>query len=82
MYKVLLKASAQKELNTLPVSVRKRIGAALDELVRMGIHAKHTKKLQPPIGGFRMRVGEYRILFDRDDEILLIHRISKRAEAY
>ncbi len=82
MHRVLLKASAQKELDALPAAVQKRIRTALDDLARMGIHAKHTKKLQPPIGGYRTRVGEYRILFDREDEILLIHHISKRAEAY
>ncbi|MFZ2719644.1 MAG: type II toxin-antitoxin system RelE/ParE family toxin, partial [Minisyncoccia bacterium] len=81
-HKVLLKASAQKELDALPAAVQMKIREALDDLARMGIHAKHTKKLQPPIGGYRTRVGEYRILFDREDEILLIHHISKRAEAY
>ena len=82
MYKVLLKASAQKELDKLPASVRKKLGAAIDDLARMGIHARHTKKLQPPIGGYRMRAGEYRILFDRDEEIILVYQISKRADAY
>jgi len=55
---------------------------AIDNLALMGIHAKQVKKLHPPIGGFRMRVGEYRILFDREDDIVLIHHISKRADAY
>lgn len=82
MYKVLLKASAKKELDTLPILARKKVGAVIDELSRMGIHAKHTKKLQPPVGGYRTRVGEYRILFDRDEEIIVIHHISKRAAAY
>lgn len=82
MYKVLLKASAKKELDALPEKIRRAIVAAIDELVRMGIHARNTKKLQPPIGGYRIRVGEYRILFDRDKEILIIHQISKRSEAY
>ncbi len=82
MYKVLLKTSAKKELDSLPASVQKRISAAIDELRRMGIHAKHTIKPQAPIGGYRKRVGEYRILFDRDAEIILVHQISKRSEAY
>ncbi len=82
MYKVLLKASAKKELDTFSVSVRKKVAAAINELARMGIHARHTKKLHPPIGGYRMRVGEYRILFDREDDLILIHHISKRADAY
>ena len=82
MYKVLLKTSAKKELDTLPLKIQKTIAAAIDELVQMGIHARNTKKLQPPLGGYRLRVGEHRILFDREAEIILIHRISKRADAY
>lgn len=82
MYKVLLAESARKELDALPIKTRKRIAEAIEELARMGIHARHTKKLHAPIGGYRTRVGEYRILFDRDAEILIIHRISKRADAY
>ncbi len=82
MYKVLLKTSAKKEFDALPLSVRKKLVVHIDELSLLGIHARNTKKLQPPIGGYRMRVGEYRILFDRDEEIILIHHISKRADAY
>ena len=82
MHKVLLKASAKKELDTLPLKIQKTIAEAIDELATMGIHTRHTKKLHPPLGGYRTRVGEYRILFDREAEIILIHRISKRADAY
>ncbi len=82
MHRLLLKASAKKELDELPKKIRINIGAVIDELGRMGIHARHVKKLQPPVGGFRMRAGAYRLLFDRDKDIILIHHISKRADAY
>ncbi len=82
MYKVLLKASAKKELEGLPPKIRGKIGIAIDELKHMGVHAKHVKKLQPPVGGYRMRIGVHRVLFDRDEEVILIHHISKRADAY
>ncbi len=82
MYKVLLSAAARKELDDLPIKITARIGAVIDELRQLGIHAKNTKKLQPPIGGYRTRIGDYRILFDRNEDILVIHHISKRADAY
>jgi len=82
MYKVLLKASARKELDSLPSAAQRKVAAAIDDLARLGIHAQHTKKLHPPIGGYRTRIGEYRILFDRKDDLILIHQISKRADAY
>jgi len=82
MYRVFLKASARKALNQLPLKAQKSVVHALDELARLGIHAQHTKKLQPPIGGYRTRVGEHRILFDNNKELIIVHRISKRADAY
>ncbi len=82
MYKVLLKASARKELDSFSEKIQKQIAKAIDELVALGIHAKNTKKLNPPIGGFRTRVGEYRILFDRDGDIILVYKISVRGDAY
>jgi mRNA interferase RelE/StbE len=82
MFKVLLTDPARKELDKLPRGLQSRIVVAIDDLRRMGVHARHTKKLRPPIGGYRTRVGEYRILFDRDEEILIIHHIAKRADAY
>lgn len=82
MYKVILFAAARKELESLDGKTKVRIASALEELRRLGIHAKHTKKLQPPISGYRTRVGEYRILFDRDGEVIVVHQISKRADAY
>ena len=75
-------APARKELDNLQRKSKASVVVAIEELKLLGIHAKHVKKLQPPIGGYRKRVGEYRILFDREDDILLIHQISKRAEAY
>lgn len=82
MYNVLLKESAKKALDTLPAKIRSKVVLAIEELSSLGIHARHVKKLQPPIGGFRQRVGEYRILFDRNEELIIIHHISKRADAY
>lgn len=82
MYKIVLFAAAKKELESLDKKTKARIATALEELKRLGIHAKHTRKLQPPIGGYRVRVGEYRVLFDRDEDIIVVHHISKRAEAY
>ncbi|MBI5003655.1 type II toxin-antitoxin system RelE/ParE family toxin [Candidatus Kaiserbacteria bacterium] len=82
MYKVLLKRSAQKELDTLPKSARSTITSSLEELTVLGIRARNTKKLHDPLEGYRMRVGDYRILFDINDTIILVYRISKRADAY
>ena len=42
-----------------------------------------VKKLQPPLGGFRIRCGDYRLFFDLEDESRIrITAVRHRREAY
>lgn len=82
MYKVLLVKKAVKDLDSLPVTVVKRVASALDELSSLGIKSSNVKKLHIPLNGYRKRVGDYRILFDVDEDFILVHRICKRSDAY
>ena len=82
MLKILLSKRAEKELNTLPANQTKRLLIALDELAQLGIKSSNLKKLQTPFPGYRKRVGDFRILFEVNEDIAVIYRISKRSEAY
>jgi mRNA interferase RelE/StbE len=82
MHKILLTKRTEKELSELPQASQKRIVAALDELSELGTKSSNTKKLQTPFLGYRKRVGDYRILFEVNDELMIIYRITKRSEAY
>lgn len=68
MYKVLLKKSIEKSLSGLPKEIRGRIGLALDQLADLGTKASQVKN-QTPLSGYRKRVGDYRILFDCEEDI-------------
>jgi mRNA-degrading endonuclease RelE of RelBE toxin-antitoxin system len=42
-----------------------------------------VKKLKPPMTGFRLRCGDYRIFFDqRDENAIEIVSVRNRREAY
>jgi mRNA-degrading endonuclease RelE of RelBE toxin-antitoxin system len=42
-----------------------------------------VKKLKPPLGGFRLRCGDYRVFFDRKGEdAIAITAVRHRREAY
>jgi mRNA interferase RelE/StbE len=82
MYSVLLTKRAEKELSELPTTIAKRIVVALDELSSLAAKSSNTKKLQTPFAGYRKRVGDYRILFEVNEEIILVYRITKHSEAY
>ena len=82
MNKLLLTKQADKELASLPQTGQKRIILAFDEMVDLGVKASNTKKLQTPFPGYRKRVGDYRILFEINQELIIIYRVTKRSEAY
>jgi mRNA interferase RelE/StbE len=67
---------AQKFLAKQEAAVRRRIEAAIQALP-----AGDVKKLrgQPY---YRLRVGDFRILFDRDGSVLLVVKIDNRGQVY
>lgn len=78
-------ASAVKELRRLSVEIGLRIREAIKILAKDPRNYHGIKSLQGgPKNRFRIRVGDYRIVFDRDDKIriLLILRIGHRREVY
>lgn len=48
-----------------------------------GVRTGDVKKLKPPLGGFRLRCGDYRVFFDHEDEnTIAITAVRHRREAY
>jgi mRNA interferase RelE/StbE len=83
MYRIFLNPRSQKELNSLPKDVAHTIKAVLlGALKRNPFSCPHVKKLQPPLEGYRLRVGDYRILFQVEGPSVLIYSIKHRKDAY
>jgi mRNA interferase RelE/StbE len=83
-YTVRLESRAEEELRVLPQSVLKRIDAKLRSLAD-NPRPRGVVKLSGLKGeGWRVRVGDYRILYRiRDDiRVIEVYRIKHRREAY
>ena len=82
-YSVELKASARKELERLPTQLIERIFPKLESLA-VEPRPVGCKKLKGGQGEWRIRVGEYRVVYTIDDEQMLISvtRIRHRSEVY
>ncbi len=81
-YAVIIKRSAEKELDALPKGVQERVLArllALEENPR----PPGVKKLQGQ-ESYRLRAGDYRILYTVDDKSkkVLVLAIGNRREVY
>ena len=81
-YKILLETRARREYVELPDKDRLRIQEGIDDL-ETNPRPTGVKKLSG-IDGYRLRKGDYRILFtinDRSKEVR-IYRIGHRREIY
>lgn len=67
---------AEKFLKKQDSTTRNRIRSAIQNLP-----SGDVKKLQG-MNGYRLRVGNYRIIFDRNGNILYIERIDNRGQIY
>ena len=67
---------ALKFLNKQDMQTKRRIVNAINNLP-----SGDVKKLQG-VNGYRLRVGDFRILFDRDGNITYIEKIDNRGQVY
>lgn len=82
-YRVTLTATAVKERERIDPAVRWRIDQALRQL-QVDPRPSGVRKLAGRREDWRLRVGDYRILYEIDDalEMIAVWRIAHRREVY
>ena len=83
-YQIKILPTAQKDLASLPKAIRVRIGKKIDSL-QTNPNPQGTKLLKGKgREAYRVRVGDYRILYQIQREILtiLVIKIGHRREVY
>ena len=81
MYKILLTKRALKDLGKIDSDSKIRIGEKLNGLTNDPVGS--SKKLSSAIiGTYRFRVGDYRIIFDIEDNKVIELRIGHRKDIY
>lgn len=73
---IILSSQAAKQLDALPLKPRQNIENALNIYAQTG--QGDVLKLSGR-NGYRMRVGEYRVIFDEDQNTILAIYIGQRA---
>jgi len=72
---------AMKDLSKIDKSQALKILKAIEHLSNYP-DVTNIKKLQNHNPTHRLRVGNYRVLFDIEDDIIVVGRIKHRKEAY
>jgi mRNA interferase RelE/StbE len=74
-------SKALKDLSKIHKSEVKKIISKIEELEKYP-NISNIKKLtnfEPP---YRLRVGNYRVLFDIEDNIITVYRVKHRSKSY
>jgi mRNA interferase RelE/StbE len=79
-YDIEFKPRAAKDIQTFPSRIRSRILARIE---KMSDNLRgDVKRLADSTPEYRLRVGEYRVLFEVEEGAIVIYRIRHRREAY
>ena len=83
MYCVFLERAAEKDLGRLSARLHERVIAAIQELSR-NPRPPGCPKLAGTDNDWRIRVGDYRVIYEIDDALREVHvnRVRHRREVY
>lgn len=79
-YRIEYGVTAQNDLDALPDKIRKQVLRKVERL-ESGLHGD-IRRLRHADVAYRLRMGNYRILFDIQSDIIVIRRIGHRKEIY
>ncbi len=80
LYKIEIRRRAEKDLSSIPKSEAQHIADAIFAL-EQGLKG-NIKKLTNYTHEYRLRVGNYRVLFEISTDTVIIYRICHRKESY
>lgn len=72
--------SALDDLDRLPPRVRSQVLRKIERLEH-GLHGD-IKRLHEAEASYRLRAGDYRILFETEGDVIVIRRIGNRKDVY
>jgi mRNA interferase RelE/StbE len=76
-----LRRSAANDLKSLPKSVNDAIHSKIAELANFP-NVSNVKKLTNFEPAYRLRIGDYRVLFDVKNDKIVIGRVLHRKKSY
>jgi len=83
MYTYAFKINAAKELKKLPSDIQVRLIKKLDYFVSYrDLLVFADTLINSELGTYRLRVGDYRVIFDVEDEVLIVLSVGHRRYIY
>lgn len=84
MYQIRIHRRVTKKLQKLPPREYRKVSKSLHQLAKTGQSPKMKKLSGKHQGSYRLRIGDWRLLFIKDDEkkIILLLYFGSRGDIY
>lgn len=82
MYSYEFKSKALRQLKKLDKPIQKKIFRRLDFLTKQEVLLNTKHLIDPKIGNYRFRIGDYRVIFDIDGKMITILLVGHKREVY
>ena len=80
-YQIIITKRAKKDIEKLDIVAKKRLKKALLMLQKDPL-SQSKKLIDSRLGQYRYRIGNYRVIYDLNDNEIIILRIGHRREIY
>ena len=80
-YKTVFTRRAAKDISKLEPEIKEKIGDALKRYSKDPLNYAR-KMVDPSIGSYRFRIGDYRVIFDIECNEIIVLRVGHRREIY
>lgn len=81
MHRIVVTARAERDLGKLDERTQRRIAEKLRQYSSDPL-AYARKLVNPTVGTYRYRIGEFRVIFDIQDQDVIVMRVGNRKEIY
>ena len=82
-YTIVITKKAKRDIDNLEPIIKNRLGKKLKQVMAMDDISPVVRQLvDSRIGSYRLRVGDYRILFDLEKNQIIILRVQHRKDVY
>ncbi len=82
--KILATKKAEKQIRSLPFHIKKKIDELIDHLKEDPLPAKRydLKKIRGKKDVYRIRIGNYRVIYKIQNDVIIILLVIQRKQAY
>lgn len=80
-YRIVFSKRAMRDISRLEPEIKEKIGHTLGRYGKDPLNYAR-KMIDPSLGSYRFRVGDYRVIFDIEGDEIVVLRVDHRKEIY